>query len=424
MTVRTRSCLIAAHLVVMCAITASPASAGRGTPTVPPQVLDDAEVHILSDTVGGADVLPTTRTVPHWFGSTLNPHNGVTYGYNIVGADPDNCSASSCSVTIEVDITPIIVNIDGMTFSGSDVLAAVLASPQFALNDYGATPFVSGSPELFGPREAGGVLSQGNAGLGLQLLDAIMKSQFNKTGGNHYRLILHPNVLPPVTIDIPNNLGRLVQTARGNIFPAVDIGWWKARIHNLATNADPTHLALYLTDDVVMYEGNKAFFCCFQGFHGAKAVGGGFGSSNSNGSAPVQTFAWASYVSPGVSARPNGGRSWTVQDIWAVSHEIAEWANDPFVNNTVERWQFPFLPGVFCSDLLETADPVSPIGFAVGTNTFRQGPNPDGSQSADGYYHPQDEAFIPWFMRQSPNTQSEPTQTPSANLGRYTFMGY
>src|SRR5690242_10647646 len=198
-TVRIRSCLIAAHLVVMCAITASPASAGRGTPTVPPQVLDDAEVHILSDTVGGADVLPTTRTVPHWFGSTLNPHNGVTYGYNIVGADPNNCSGSRCSVTIEVDITPIIVNIDGMTFSGSDVLAAVLASPQFALNDYGATPFVSGSPELFGPREAGGVLSQGNAGLGLQLLDAIMKSQFNKTGGNHYRLILHPNVLPPVT---------------------------------------------------------------------------------------------------------------------------------------------------------------------------------------------------------------------------------
>jgi len=72
---------------------------------------------------------------------------------------------------------------------------------------------------------------------------------------------------------------------------------------------------------------------------------------------------------------------------------------------------------------LETGDPVDIVGFAMGTNTFRQGPNPNGTQSADGYYHPQDEAFLPWFMRLSPNNISEPTQTPSANIGRYTFMG-
>jgi hypothetical protein len=38
-------------------------------------------------------------------------------------------------------------------------------------------------------------------------------------------------------------------------------------------------------------------------------------------------------------------------------------------------------------------------------------------------YHPEDEAFLPWFVRTSPNPVSEPTQTPSANVGRYTFMG-
>lgn len=59
----------------------------------------------------------------------------------------------------------------------------------------------------------------------------------------------------------------------------------------------------------------------------------------------------------------------------------------------------------------------------MGTNTFRQGPNPDGSQSADGSYHPEDEALLSWFMRTAPNNVAEPTQNPSPNIGRYTLMG-
>jgi hypothetical protein len=62
------------------------------------------------------------------------------------------------------------------------------------------------------------------------------------------------------------------------------------------------------------------------------------------------------------------------------------------------------------------------IGFAMGTNTFEQGPNPNGTQSADGYYHPEDEVFLPWFMRLPSNaTGSEANQ--SGTGGRYTLMG-
>jgi hypothetical protein len=63
------------------------------------------------------------------------------------------------------------------------------------------------------------------------------------------------------------------------------------------------------------------------------------------------------------------------------------------------------------------------IGFAMGTNIYFQGPNPDGTQTADDYYHPEDETFLPWFIRLAPNYISEPTQSPSTNIGRYTFMG-
>jgi hypothetical protein len=393
-----------------------------------PQVIDDSQLQALTTTVGGASVLPTTRTVQHWFGSTLDPHNGITYGYNMVGANPFTCSGAACSVTIEADITPVIVNIDGHTFSGLDVLDATLASPQFATNDYGSTPAATAPgafpnvPALI--RGPGGTLSQGDAGNQLQLQDATMRAQFNKTGTSQYHLILHPNILPPVTINVPRNQGTLLRSGRGIVFADIDIGWWAPQIKNLnSTQGDPTHLPIYLTNNVLLFVGKSVFNCCVIGFHGTSPVGIGAGSTNSNGNAKVQTFAWASWVQPGIYARPNGGTDWALQDIHALSHEISEWADDPFVNNTVEPWLTPTAPQYGCSNILETGDPVVAIGFAMGTNAFEQGPNPNGTQSADGYYHPEDEVHLPWFLRLAPNTVSEPTQTSSTNIGRYTFMG-
>jgi hypothetical protein len=413
---------LAATIAALAALTAS----ASGAQSINPQVLDDSQLKAMTTTIGGADVLPSTRTVPHWFGSTLNP-NGTTYGYNMVGADPNNCSGSACDTTIEADITPINVNIDGLTFNGTDVLAATLASPQFATNDYGSTTAATAAgafpntPALI--RGAGGALSQGDAGQLLQLEDATMRAQFNKTGNSNYHVRLHPNVLPPVTINVPQNQGVLLQSGRGVIFADVNISWWAAQIKNLETRADPTHLPIYLTNAVLLHIGKDVTNCCVIGFHGTRATGLGVGNANSNGNAPVQTFAWASWVTPGIYARPAGGTDWALQDIHALSHEVAEWADDPFVNNTVEPWLTPTAPQYGCTDVLETGDPVVAIGFAMGTNTFQQGPNPNGTQSADGFYHPEDEVFLPWFMRTAPNTVSEPTQTPSTNVGRYTLMG-
>ena len=59
---------------------------------------------------------------------------------------------------------------------------------------------------------------------------------------------------------------------------------------------------------------------------------------------------------PGIYAQPNGGVNWALQDIHAISHEIAEWADDPFVNNTVEPWLTPTAPQYGCTDILETGN--------------------------------------------------------------------
>lgn len=410
------------HGAIVLGLSSSPLTVAAAG-TVHPLSINDSQLHALSVTTGGATVLPTTRTIPHWFGSMLDPSNGITYGFNMVGADPNSCSGASCSVTIQVDITPIVVNIDGMTFDGNEVVQPTLASPMFSHNDYGQTIFAtlaSTSTQIL-PQGPGGVLSQGDSGLQLQLEDATMRAQFNQTGASNYHLILHPNLLPAVTINVPPNQGTLLVSGRGVVFADVNIGWWSAQIANLENSADATHLPVYLTNDVMLYTGNVVTNCCVIGYHGTRATGNGAGSTNSKGNAVVQTFAWASWVPPGLFSRL--GRDWALQDIHALSHEISEWADDPFVNNSVEPWLTPTAPQYGCTGLLETGDPVVAIGFAMGVNTFEQSPNPDGSQAADGYYHPEDEVFLPWFMRQAPSTVSEPTQTPSGNVGRYTLMG-
>ena len=417
MTYRRLGLSISVIAAMVAAFGASPVSANA----IP--VINDSQLQALTTSQAGAEPLSTDRTVQHWFGTTTNPHNGLTYGYNMVGVDP----STGGSATIEADITPIIVNVGGRTFDGNNVVGPTLASPQFALNKYGMTPAATAAgsfpnaPALI--RGPGGVLSQGDRKNSLQLEDATMRAQFNKTGSSGYHLILHPNVLPSVTINVPSNQGTLLQSGRGVVFADIDIGWWSSQINNIENSADPTHLPIYLTDNVLLFIGKNIFNCCVIGYHGTSPVGIGAGSGNTNGNGKVQTFAWASYVAPGIYARPDGGTYWALQDIHAVSHEISEWADDPFVNNTVEPWVTPTAPQYGCTSVLETGDPVVAIGFAMGTNTFEQGPNPNGTQSADGYYHPEDEAYLPWFMRTSPNTVSERTQSTSTNIGRYTLMG-
>ena len=417
--------------IVFGLVSAGPAWAGTGVsgkPTVTPKPISASAFDPTSTTIGGGvSVLPTTRTVAHWWGSSTNPQNNVTYGYNMIGANPTSCSGSACSVTIQADITPLIVNFDGMTYDGTQVVPATLASPVFATNDYGYTPFATAAdqfpkfPRL--TKGPGGPLSPGDAGNPLQLEDATMRAQFNQVGSSNYHVILNPNVTAPVTINVPSNQGTLVTSPQGVVFPTINYNWWSAQINNLEQRADPTHLPIYLSNDVLLTQKGS---CCVIGFHGTRAAGLGGGSGNSNGNAAVQTFAWASWLRPGTYPRVSGQplpTDWALQDIQALSHEISEWADDPFVNNTVEPWATPTAPQYGCSPVMETGDPVVAIGFAMGSNSFDQQPAPDGSQIADGYYHPEDEVFLPWFMRLSPNTVSEPTQSTSTNVGRYTLMG-
>jgi hypothetical protein len=381
----------------------------------PPQPIDDSSIQPATINLGGADVLETTRTVQHWVGETDNPLDHVTYRYNMVGVDP----STNGSATIGVDIIPLDLTVDGVAFNGSERVDGVLASPLFQDTNFGWTRAVTlsnGTP-FFRPPSRPLPLSAGNVG---QLIDATMRSQFNKVGSG-YHLILDPAVLAPVSIDVTGQHGTTALTSRGMTVAGVDVPWLQARLQNLIgrLHLDPTRLAVFLTKDVVLFiKDGPARVCCVLGGHGAGHVTGGENSSvGGNGNQPVQTFVWSSWLSPGVI--PDNG--WINKDISGLTHEITEWAGDPFNTNTVQPWTSANAPQYGCSNLLELGDPTFNLGFGIGYNTFDPAVLPDGTHT-DGLYHVQDEAFVPWFMQITDNTMSQPGQVPNSK-GRYTFMG-
>ncbi len=367
-----------------------------------PQPTDDSSLQPTTTSFGGAAPLATTRTVQHWSGEATNGLDGVTYRFNMVGVDPSTEGSS----TIGVDIIPLNVNVDGMAFNGSDSVAGVVASPLFQEGDFSGT-----SATGVGPRGPGGPVSAGNSGV--QLLDATMRSQFDKIGTDYHLVLGAPVVFAPVTINVAADKSLLRVSPVGVVVATVDEGWFQTRVQNQLKrrHLDPTRLAIFLTKNVLLYADHNPAHCCSVGGHGAGHATGGLGGPvNGNGNQPVHTFVWSSWLTPGFF----GPGMWVMKDIVGLSHEITEWANDPFNTNTVQSWSTPNAPQYGCNNLLETGDPTFAVGFAAGTNTFDQNPWSDGS------YHVQDEAFLPWFMRTASTSQA--LQVPSLG-GRYTFMG-
>ena len=137
------------------------------------------------------------------------------------------------------------------------------------------------------------------------------------------------------------------------------------------------------------------------------AIGGtmeSFSLTDTNGK--VQTFVYAAYGDPrdypGFDSRGNADPTEGIADIHGLSHEVAEWANNPFLSNQVPIWANPGTNKCF-SNLLEVGDPIAvlkDLSFPVPAN--------------GATYHLQDVAGISWFAHQVPSMQQN---------GKYSFTG-
>ena len=210
-------------------------------------------------------------------------------------------------------------------------------------------------------------------------------STVSASAPNWHLLLGTPKVLPTVTIKVPAADGT-GQTFNGIPYANISYNWWGNKLQSIITahNFSATTLPLIVSGSTFLYIGSTSD-CCVYGYHGAYTSASG-----------QHTYAFANWIAAGLVSNGNA-------DVYTMSHEVSEWAADPFVNNVVPTWNQP--AGSTCfSNLLEVGDPVEAMTkpwytIKVGTVT----------------YHPSDIAGLSWFSHASPSTQQN---------GLYSYKGY
>jgi hypothetical protein len=360
-------------------------------------------------------VTPTygARTIPHWSFTYQDPVDNQQYTMTMVGSDPRQ--GGSTTVTTEIIPLEFTFVAGGQDMSAVSALYGYDAQAQ----DWDADP-TAGSPSdvaktLASPIFADNTYPADMGGDTGQYGDAFMRAQFNQIGSSYHVKISNAAVLPKQTFAVPASQGVAYQRVSGAVAGIVESGWFSTKLQQLmgSLQIDPTTVPIFLTHNVLLFDGHGNYTnCCTLGYHGAAMpLGHGAGQANGQGNNPVQTFIYAAYTTPNTytgfspTTSPRRGLS----DIHALSHEVAEWLDDPFVNNAVQPWQTPTAPQYGCTGVLETGDPVVGVWFPLTGN-------PDAD--ANNVWHPEDEVNANWFTRDG----TSPLGLGSWD-GRYTFMG-
>jgi hypothetical protein len=206
-----------------------------------------------------------------------------------------------------------------------------------------------------------------------QYIGASMREEFwayaNRNGvspGYHVRLT--PS--EPAVITATFNGGTEINPGTCNELEEFPMSTWDSFIQSefptlAGFGVNATTFPVFLFKNVVFTNGS----CCILGYHSAFNSGGN-----------TQTYGNADYVTDGEFGASN--------DMVVASHEISEWANDPFVNNPTPPWgHIGQVPG--CQGNLETGDPLTGTVFPFNGKTTVGSANPT--------YHLQELAFFGWF---------------------------
>jgi hypothetical protein len=324
-------------------------------------------------------------TIPYFRSQFTDPTNGHTYAYTMVGTDP---AKGDRTTTIPVVIIPFrltftaSVDPNFKTLDGSAKVVDTLNSPVFQDSNVGAAADATASAPP--PLNAGRVVNEPDDIT--QLGDAIYRAQWGKVGSDFHLRLGEPDVLATQSFTVPSNLGVIVvgRSSHAHI-GLLDDHWFTNRLYATIQNLhiEPGTLPIILLYNTFLYTGHDLNNCCVLGFHGATT------SLQGNGRQQVQTFMFASYSDQGIFAANPGDRESFIADIHALSHEVQEWYDDPFVNNVVNPWLTPTAPQYGCTTILETGDPVVGYGFKIALN--------------GEVYHPEDEVHFSWFARENPS---------------------
>jgi len=229
-----------------------------------------------------------------------------------------------------------------------------------------------------------------------QFTDAIQRAEFFHQADDDWHTLLKPRVGTPRTMVLIRGTYRFAINSDGTLavvfvdantffsklFPPTSTGNDTTTVIGLAeTSGDirTKDTATFLFPDTYLYLGGNPKNCCILGFHTYDLESG----SAANGWQEKRyVLNYSSWISPGIFG---GG----FQDVTALSHELSETFNDPFVNNAVPWW---LAPNGNCQNNLETGDVIEGLANAVDPITL------------NGFtYHPQNEALLQWFADQTPS---------------------
>jgi len=303
---------------------------------------------------------PKVQTIPWWQSSF--DHGGQTYRYAMVGTNPAD---GAVTTTVKAKIVPLrlVFESDGQVLYDPGMVADVLASPVFTPVDVGLGP--------------------------TQWHDLYQRVSLATPPG--WQVNLQPEVLPTQTLTVPSDQGfTRFDDATQRRVGVTNLEWVRRKNRQLieALHISPRELPVFLADntiasltsaaDCLTPEGCHAF----AGLHDIMVSGG-------RGQQPppqVHTLVWATWRDFGVALPP-----WLDIRSEPLSHEVVEWAADPFLSNVVPQWEGVFIgPSHPCQDVMEVADPVE--GLPIGVNL------PGGRVTAVT-----NATTLSWFARESPS---------------------
>jgi len=325
-----------------------------------------------------------TNTLPVWNFQALSSRDGNIYAGSMVGANP-TVRGTDATVSVISQIVPIILKLHTIGTSFNPKTGKITTKP----GDTTFDPTVPDNVCLAAPNNLpvdllrkSPIFSAANFNFGgtpvgtTQYTDAFQRANFwDLIDKTNYHVRLAPvNVLAPLVIDVPAKSGLALS---GSIFGAcsalgiVDINLIDAAVvqATLTTHGiNPRTFPMFMLYNSGMSFGDPTNLnnCCAGGYHGI------------NPTSPVtfQTYSPFDFQTNGIFLNAD--------DTVILSHEAAEWMDDPYDVNPTPAWGHTGQVGA-CQNNLEVGDPltgtnVSPI---VGKNGFT--------------YHLQELAFYSWF---------------------------
>ncbi len=301
---------------------------------------------------------------------------GQTFPYTMVGQDPRKNQAT----LIPTQYVPMSFFFDEFVDQNGN---------NITIDATAITDEIKNSPLFENSQFANGFTQFEDAQMRAEFFPFFSKNHGDDPDDSFHVLLGHPQTLIPVTIEVPVGSSVVFQAPDGNLLALIDIGFIDSQLNTL-TQTEPINvnaIPIFLTRNAVygQFAQQQPVSCCVGGFHTA------FETNQIGNKIFVQTFAFATSLDSDISDFLFGDPT-AFADVFALTHEIGETLNDPFVNNITPSYQIPGAPPGTCQNDLEVGDVIENL------------PNPSQPITVDGFtYHPQTLALLQWFEGVNPS---------------------